>query len=395
MFFSSSLDGFRPMMVEGADMLCARLEAAAAAGASFVAYTDDDCTVSPAWLSGFAATFAMAGDVALVFGTTRAAGHDAESGMIPAYVVPRDAILRGLGAKHHAEGMGACMAVRNKALLDVGGFDDRLGAGTPLAAAEENDLSVRMLLAGYAVAETPDAEVIHHGFRDRSAAVSLQAGYMRGTGAATAKMVRLGGVSALRPLAAMGRRLRSFLEGAVDGWSSALDRRSGRFLPFNGPNDLLPVEPSIRHSLNHAESGPSTTPRTMRAQAPPPPTPPGLIRGIAGAIRRHQMVWLFDRRLAGWMRDRSLRCQLPALHQLFALYCVTWMTLLKSRWIIGGKQAFFLLSSLHRLLGGPREFFLKISGGEVGIVYRYRSEPRRLFAGRGTHCWIHRCHCGV
>ena len=33
MFFSSSLDGFRPMMVEGADMLCARLEAAAAAGA--------------------------------------------------------------------------------------------------------------------------------------------------------------------------------------------------------------------------------------------------------------------------------------------------------------------------------------------------------------------------
>ena len=225
--------------------------AAEEAGATVVAYTDDDCTVEADWLAGFASAFGMADDVALVFGTTKAAPHDTEEGTIPAYGVPRNTIHRGVVAKPDIEGMGACMALRIDAWRWVGGFDERLGAGTPLASAEENDLSLRLLCAGFAVAETPASEVVHHGFRDRSAAPVLVAGYMRGSGAATAKMVRLGGAPAILACAAIGKRwlsgrsgikidhlpprwirLASFLEGMIAGFKMEIDPATGRFLPF-------------------------------------------------------------------------------------------------------------------------------------------------------------------
>ena len=227
-------------------------EAAEAAGASIVAYTDDDCTVDPKWLAGLDSAFASAVDVALVFGTTKAAEYDREQGTIPSYTVQKNAIYRGLASKPHIEGMGACMAVRVDAWNQIGGFDERLGAGTPLASAEENDLSLRLLCAGFAVAETPASEVVHHGFRDRSAAPVLMAGYMRGSGAATAKMVRLGGAPAILASAAIGKRwlsgrtgikighlprrwirLVNFLEGMVAGFKMEIDPATGRFLPFD------------------------------------------------------------------------------------------------------------------------------------------------------------------
>lgn len=236
--------------------------ATGAAGAKFVAYTDDDCTVDSGWLSGFASAFAKADDVALAFGSTKAAPHDADMGTIPAYSVTRNAIFRGIASKPLVEGMGACMAVRIDAWRSVGGFDDRLGAGTPLAAAEENDLSLRLLRAGFAVAETPAAEVLHHGFRDRLDACALMAGYMRGSGAATAKMVRLGGFAAVRALATIGMRwlsgragvemghqpprrtrLMNFLKGASAGFKMKIDWDTGRFLPFIGPDDISGVIP--------------------------------------------------------------------------------------------------------------------------------------------------------
>jgi len=232
--------------------------AAAAAGATIVAYTDDDCVADPAWLSGFDAAFAGADDVAAVFGTVHAAPYDRATGIIPAYVVRKSIVLRGLAHKTQAEGIGACMAVRVDAWRQLDGFDDWLGAGAPLASGEDTDLIVRLLHAGFAVAETPDAEVIHHGFRDWPSCRALVAGYMRGIGAVNAKMIRLAGISGLAPLATLGGRwltgepvvdlnhlpprwfrLRLFLEGATTGWKLPIDRRSGRFVPCNGPGDLV------------------------------------------------------------------------------------------------------------------------------------------------------------
>jgi len=239
--------------------------AAAAAGATIVAYTDDDCVADPSWLSGFDTAFASAANVAAVFGTVRAAAYDRTTGMIPAYEVREATILRGLADKPRAEGIGACMAVRVDAWRQLDGFDDWLGAGTSLASGEDTDLIVRLLHAGFAVAETPAAEVIHYGFRDWPSCRPLVAGYMRGIGAVNAKMIRLAGIRGLAPLATLGRRwlagrpvvdlnhlpprwfrLRRFLEGATTGWKLPIDRRSGRFLPVLGPADLTPPTTSRR-----------------------------------------------------------------------------------------------------------------------------------------------------
>jgi len=233
--------------------------AAAAAGATIVAYTDDDCVAQSSWLSGFDAAFASADDIAAVFGTVRAAAYDRTTGIIPAYEVREATVLRGLANKPRAEGIGACMAVRVDAWRQLDGFDDWLGAGTSLASGEDVDLIVRLLHAGFAVAETPDAEVIHYGARDWQSTRLLVAGYMRGIGAVNAKMIRLAGLGGFAPLATLGRRwltgrpvvdlnhlpprwfrLRRFLEGATTGWKLPIDRRSGRFLPAHGPADLVP-----------------------------------------------------------------------------------------------------------------------------------------------------------
>jgi GT2 family glycosyltransferase len=238
--------------------------AAAAAGATIVVYTDDDCVAQPSWLSGFDAAFAGAVDIAAVFGNVRAAPYDRSSGIIPAFEVRKAAVLRGLGNKARVEGIGACMAVRVDAWRRLEGFDDWLGAGAQLEAADDTDMVMRLLYAGFAVAETPDAEVVHHGFRDWQATRSLVAGYMRGIGATNAKMVRLAGLGGLAPLATLGRRwltgrpivdlnhlpprwfrLRRFLEGATTGWNLPIDRRSGRFIPVHGRADLTPPTTSL------------------------------------------------------------------------------------------------------------------------------------------------------
>ena len=220
-------------------------------GVPFVAYTDDDCTVSANWLSGCASSFASDPNIAMVFGSTLAAPHDPKSGTIPAYEVHTDRLYRGMKSKHLIEGMGACMALRIDAWHRLGGFDDQLGAGSPLRSGEENDMSIRLLHSHYAIAENPQVKVTHHGYRDRNVSPQLHACYMLGSGAATAKMIQIGKLAALRPIFGMSKRwligkpgisighlpsrrtrLWYFLKGLIAGWKLSIDPRTKRFMPF-------------------------------------------------------------------------------------------------------------------------------------------------------------------
>lgn len=233
---------------------------AEAAGAEIVVFTDDDCIAEPGWLGGFGRVFAAHPDVGLAFGSTRPAAHDRAAGTIPGYVVRKTAVHRGIAAKSDVEAMGACMAVRAEHWRRIGGFDDWFGAGSSLASADENEFSIRMLAQGFSVAETTEAAVVHHGLRPRAAVGPMIAGYMRGSGAATAKMLRLGGLRGLVPLTAIGRRwlggdspvtvdflpsrtarLTSFLRGMAVGFRAPLDRSTGRFVPWLGPEDMTPA----------------------------------------------------------------------------------------------------------------------------------------------------------
>jgi hypothetical protein len=165
-----------------------------------------------------------------------------------AYSPPKFHVVRRICEKARVEGVGACMAVRRSALAAVGGFDEELGVGARLCSAEDTDLAVRALLAGFHVCETPEAAVWHHGFRSWNVGERVIRGYMVGLGAANAKMMRLGKRQAIRPIAALAwrwlvkdpvvdlnhrpprmARLRSFLLGFRAGLSASLDER-GHFV---------------------------------------------------------------------------------------------------------------------------------------------------------------------
>jgi len=244
---------------------------AEALGATVVAFTDDDCIPEAGWLHNIAGEFVGSHDVGLVYGSTKPAHFRSNRGGATSSVVLHPASHRGVASKAKVDGMGSCMAVRVAAWRKIGGFDDQLGAGTELASAEENDLCMRMLLAGFTVAETPSASVIHHGYREGADLDTLIAGYMRGSGAAMAKLLRLGGIRSLPCFTAAGSRwirgasgvdlpstprravrLRAFLSGAIVGLTARIDRRSGRFLPLCGPDDLVaPADVTERGRPTH------------------------------------------------------------------------------------------------------------------------------------------------
>lgn len=97
---------------------------------------------------------------------------------------------------------------------------------------------------------------------------------MRGSGAVMAKSLRLGGVLALPCLAAAGLRwirgtfgvnlpvsprrgprLQAFWEGFRTGLTSPIERRSGRFRPYRGADDLVAPTEFTRREIHRVRSG--------------------------------------------------------------------------------------------------------------------------------------------
>ena len=209
--------------------------------AELIAFTDDDCEVSPDWLRNVAAAFGHDRRIGVVFGAVAAPVYDHSTGFIVAYRAPAFHIEHGLRSKARVEGIGACMAMRRAVWNQLGGFDEALGAGGPFHGGEDTDLTVRALLAGWSVAETPDAIVTHHGIRDWSECRRIVRGYMFALGAVYAKLLRLGKTAALQPVAQLawrwlakgpvadlnhtpprGLRLRAFLRGLRAGLRTPL-----------------------------------------------------------------------------------------------------------------------------------------------------------------------------
>jgi len=82
---------------------------------------------------------------------------------------------------------GGNSALRRSALDEVGGFDERLGAGARYPAADDNDLGYRLLEAGYRIVFVPDAFLYHRSWRPTRAFVRLRWRYGRGKGGFYAK----------------------------------------------------------------------------------------------------------------------------------------------------------------------------------------------------------------
>lgn len=201
-----------------------------------VAFTDDDVTVPPNWLSTMAGVFAEHPQVAVAFCNVAPAPFDENLGFIPAYQRCGSVEVSTVLGKCRARGIGAGLAVRRSALLSLGGFDPLLGSGAKFSSCEDGDVALRALLVGWHVFETDAVSVLHDGFRTWQEGRDLTRRDWYGIGAAYAKPIRAGrlkagvvvlyeGVwmAAIRPLGALfARRRPQGLRRAVYFWRGFL-----------------------------------------------------------------------------------------------------------------------------------------------------------------------------
>ncbi|OAN28649.1 glycosyltransferase family 2 protein [Mycolicibacterium iranicum] len=162
-----------------------------------VAFTDDDVVVDPLWLRAIARGFSRAPFVTCV------------SGLVPsgelrtaaqAYFDQRVSWAGSLDPRLYSMadppvdqplfpfqvgkfGTGANFAVQRDRILQLGGFDEALGAGTAAQGGEDLDLFFRVLTAGDILATEPSAIVWHRHRSDNEALLRQARGYGLGLGA--------------------------------------------------------------------------------------------------------------------------------------------------------------------------------------------------------------------
>lgn len=170
----------------------ARNAGIAHARGEIVAFTDDDATVHPSWLTRLVPPFA-APDVASVTGLVLPAALDHagqvvfERGMggfnrgfrCIRYDPDWFARTAASGAPVWKIGAGANMALRRRAVEASGGYDVRLGAGAA-GCSEDSELWYRLLAGGATCVYEPAAVVFHHHREDIAAVRALARSYSRG-----------------------------------------------------------------------------------------------------------------------------------------------------------------------------------------------------------------------
>lgn len=209
-----------------------------AARTDLVAFVDDDLQVEPGWAD---ALVAAAGDgQGFVAGrTTAPAGTAGEAASV---TWGRPAELIGLATRGVVAASNNLL-VRREALLAVGGFDERLGPGTWLAAGEDLELLDRLLEGGWAGRYAHDAVGRHEQWREAGDRRRLQYAYGKGMGARVAaagrrdaargrslfgEVLRLGGLVTL---------LRRLLPGTVSA------ARTGPTVSVSAPDPASTPEP--------------------------------------------------------------------------------------------------------------------------------------------------------
>jgi len=215
------------------------------AHAPLVAFTDDDCRVPTDWLRIIEDELRREPEAAVLFCNVLEGPHDANAGFIPGYQRHQRVVVKTFAGKCRARGIGAGMVVRRETVLQMGGFDEALGAGGRFPSAEDADIAVRAIAYGWSVVETPATYVIHDGFRTWREARELAARDWEGLGAAYIKPLRAGHwrasivflyellvPSLLEPLLPLLRlqrprglgRLIAFMRGSLRGLAHPIDR---------------------------------------------------------------------------------------------------------------------------------------------------------------------------
>jgi len=219
-----------------------------AATSELLAVTGDDCEPASDWLALIVAAFASDPSIGIVHGNVEPCRHDANREFVQASLRCDALVARVVGDVPALVGTSANMALRRSVAALVG-FDEALGVGGPLAAAEDLDFALRSLLGGWAVYEDPTIRVVHMDVWPLRRRNDLIHRNWFGTGAVFAKFLRLRPLPAILLLAKLARRwigtpvgvssaigggnrwrrLMAFTRGFLVGITRPLDHVSGHF----------------------------------------------------------------------------------------------------------------------------------------------------------------------
>jgi GT2 family glycosyltransferase len=240
----SALSGVRYLEQPRAGLSASRNLALDVATEPLLAVTDDDCAPDPGWLTAVTAAL------------ERAPGPDAVTGPIlalgerPPGTYPVSLRESRVGVDHVGRvqpwvvGSGANFCAPVGLLRGLGGWDERLGAGSPGQAAEDSELILRLLDAGGTIRYDPEA-VVRHEWQTREQRVASRWSYGYGIGAMCG--LRLAGRDrfALRMLAGYARLHVRPLLGAL--------KRGDRELVSEHARALGSVAPGLLYGLRAAD----------------------------------------------------------------------------------------------------------------------------------------------
>lgn len=158
-----------------------------AASGKVVSFTDDDCYPQEDWLQNILKAFhesnaGYIGGRVLLF--------DKDDAPITIQTSTQALVFPARAHIESGQVIGANVSFRREVFEKIGGFDNRLGAGTPFHAGEDTDLLMRASQAGFEGRYEPSIVVFHHHRRRLQKDIEkLYRGYAYGRGALSVKTI--------------------------------------------------------------------------------------------------------------------------------------------------------------------------------------------------------------
>ena len=169
-----------------------------------VAVTDDDCVPGADWILSIAGALQREPMPDAVCGRVLALPQDGlrtYAVSLRADTTPADFTSQTIPWR---VGTGANFAALREAVLAVGGYDERLGAGSKGQAAEDLDLALRLLRRGRRIRYEPEA-IVYHERQPEERRMATRWSYAHGIGAVAGMLGRHRDRFAATMLAAFGR----------------------------------------------------------------------------------------------------------------------------------------------------------------------------------------------
>jgi glycosyltransferase involved in cell wall biosynthesis len=168
-----------------------RNAAAEQARGDILAVIDDDCVPDAGWIAAVSAAFASAPHPDAVTGRVLALGSP-RAGTFPIALRTSTCAADFVSTNMPWEvGTGANFAIRLGCLGRAGGYDERLGAGSPGLAGEDLELAHRLLRLGARIRYEP-AAVVYHERQSHARRLATRRSYGYGIGAMCGLLLRRG-----------------------------------------------------------------------------------------------------------------------------------------------------------------------------------------------------------